>query len=548
MLNSFKFFGIFTFAILIGFTFISCNDSNPKPCTSHNWDWASDAIDATCTEKSKDTTTCKNVGCTATDQRDGSMDALGHEGVNFIPSTCQTVGNTGEGTCTRCSEFITSEEIPIDLDAHDWDDWVLNAIEATCTEKSKDIKNCLNIGCSEKDERDGSINALGHECVGAVQPTCQTVGNTGIGQCTRCFEDVSGDEIPIDPTAHDWEWTTNAIAATCMAASRDTATCNNIGCIQTNERTGSNPINPTAHNWNWTANTIAATCMAASKDTATCNHAGCIATNERTGSNPINPSAHNWNWTANTIAATCMAASKDTATCNNAGCIVTNERTGSNAALGHNWDWTNYTSGSGLRICQRGGGCTVTAGIGDTGPGGGIIFYVADGGGLPARNPFTVPASPGGYSPAWTSYTASYLEAAPANVVGTQQWANRTGDLIPNLSPNNADETDWRIGRGRLNTALIIADGNAKVYTTPAASACAALRTGAKDDWFLPSRNELNALAQIRGLYGIPNTGWYWSSSQNGSEFAWLQDFNNGNQTNNFKNNNSNNVRAIRAF
>jgi hypothetical protein len=30
----------------------------------------------------------------------------------------------------------------------------------------------------------------------------------------------------------------------------------------------------------------------------------------------------------------------------------------------------------------------------------------------------------------------------------------------------------------------------------------------------LPSRNELNALAQIRGQYGIQNTGIFWSSSQ----------------------------------
>jgi len=642
MKNLLRIIGIIALAAVIGFGIIACDGGDVKPCVTHDWEWTLDAIDATCTEASKDTATCKNAGCTATDQRDGSMDALGHEGVGAILPTCQTVGNTGEGICTRCSEILTGVEIPIDPDAHDWDEWLLNAIAATCMAASQDIKTCKNVGCTETIEQTGSVNALGHEGVGAVLATCQKPGNTGVGNCTRagCGQHVTGNTIPIDPSAHNWNWTANAIAATCMAASIDTATCNNAGCIATNERTGSNPINPSAHNWNWTANTIAATCMAPSKDTATCNNTGCIATNERTGSNPINPSAHNWNWTANTIAATCvvpskdtascnntgciatnertgsnpinpsahnwnwtantiaatcMAASKDTATCNNIGCIQTNERTGNISALGHNWGaWqetraaTCTVANEQTRTCIRSCGlaghtetrsttpaqghsfkwivtnttypaqstetctrCSITGEIrttqiGDTGPGGGIIFYVADGGGSPARNPFIVPASPDGYTPAWTAYTAYYLEAAPVDISGTQLWASEN-HLIPNLS--SMDETDWIIGRGRLNTALIIAHGAANSYTTPAASAC---RDLAGDDWFLPSRNELNELYKLyeengRNFYGNLTDGVYWSSSQFNSMYAWGHVFVIDYEVDRPKGSDDS-VRAVRAF
>jgi hypothetical protein len=88
---------------------------------------------------------------------------------------------------------------------------------------------------------------------------------------------------------------------------------------------------------------------------------------------------------------------------------------------------------------------------------------------------------------------------------------------------------------------------HATPYTTPAASECAALTTGGRTDWFLPSRNELNELAQIRGQYGIPNSGWFWSSSQFDSYGAWDQHFRIGGQGV-YGKLNGNYVRAIRAF
>jgi len=103
-----------------------------------------------------------------------------------------------------------------------------------------------------------------------------------------------------------------------------------------------------------------------------------------------------------------------------------------------------------------------------------------------------------------------------------------------------------------LNTALIISHGASSTpqYTTPAASACAALDIGGKTDWFLPSMNELNQLYTRRsnvGLQGLTSAWWFWSSSQNNAGFAREQTFSDGHQGFTTKTA-LGYVRAIRAF
>ncbi|MCL2792030.1 MAG: DUF1566 domain-containing protein [Spirochaetaceae bacterium] len=261
-----------------------------------------------------------------------------------------------------------------------------------------------------------------------------------------------------------------------------------------------------------------------------------------------------------TTAPDCITPGVETRTCSIDSSHNTT-RTGA-PALGHDWDsWTVTTPAVGPTFvgeethgCQR-PGCTESEtrpifafSIGDTGPGGGIIFYVADGqGGRPLGfdvQGWGVPNDTGYFS----TYTAHYLEAAPANS-GTFQWA-ASGFLIPDLSQSQADQTDWAIGRGRMNTAIIINHGNTHTttYTTPAASACAALTTGGQTNWFLPSKDELNLLWLNRSaVVDLPNGG-YWSSSQGFIGVAWTQFFsNNFSQTAGSKTGTSL-VRAIRAF
>jgi len=296
--------------LTIGLTSCGSSTGGTNTCTDCNWDWTLDSIPATCTEPSKDTAVCKNDNCDEIDERRGSINPLGHEGVaDAIQPTCTTEGNTGTGTCTRCFEQVTGTVIPIDPEAHDWSEWELNAVQATCIEASIDTRTCKNEDCNKKEERTGNVLALGHESIGAVQPTCTTPGNTGMGTCTRCFETVTGDIIPIDPNAHNWSIWTTKTEVTCIAAKVEERTCSICQNVET-QNVG--VVNPTAHNWStWTTKTIS-TCVATEVEERICSLCQNVET-QNVGI--IDPTAHSWsNWTTKTEA-TCIAARVETRTC-----------------------------------------------------------------------------------------------------------------------------------------------------------------------------------------------------------------------------------------
>jgi len=166
-----------------------------------------------------------------------------------------------------------------------------------------------------------------------------------------------------------------------------------------------------------------------------------------------------------------------------------------------------------------------TYNIGDTGPGGGIIFYRSDAG-------FTLYQTAGDTA----GITAHCLEAAPANMPTVLGWAT-SGNIYLEISG-----TGTAIGTGWKNTALILnADANA-----PAAKACNDLTTGGKTDWFLPSIFELNELYEQRIILDIPLSE-YWSLTQADNDGASSQDFNDGIQYGAVKTR-ANLVRAVRAF
>ena len=186
--------------------------------------------------------------------------------------------------------------------------------------------------------------------------------------------------------------------------------------------------------------------------------------------------------------------------------------------------------------------------IGDTGPSGGKIFYRSEDG-------FTVVGHEGSFE----SYIAHYLEVAPGTLtisgsnystLFSTKWASAPGDsmLIPGLSQNENDQSDWIIGRGRKNTAIIIAHATNNNYTADAAGICA--NSVFKNlDWFLPSRYELDELYNQRTLMGVivTSSGNYWSSSQGFANYAWSRSFSNNISNGNTKST-TNNIRLIRAF
>jgi len=161
--------------------------------------------------------------------------------------------------------------------------------------------------------------------------------------------------------------------------------------------------------------------------------------------------------------------------------------------------------------------------VGETGPGGGIIFYVD-------LNGFTMTD---------TGETAYFLEAAPANMTTALRWSATTNWQ----NPPNVAGTSPAIGTGRHNTVLILAVD----ATAPAALACRNFSNNGLSDWFLPSRDELNQLYRNRAVVGNLGTDFFWSSSQYDSRYAWYQDFVNGSQSGLTKGNYLN-VRPVRAF
>ncbi|MDR2178642.1 MAG: DUF1566 domain-containing protein, partial [Treponema sp.] len=136
--------------------------------------------------------------------------------------------------------------------------------------------------------------------------------------------------------------------------------------------------------------------------------------------------------------------------------------------------------------------------IGDTGPAGGIIFYV---------NP---------QAGDW-----KYLEAAPASTEFKRNW----GLYGKNIT------TDVVLGSGKQNTKLIAAalENGGEIG---AALLCVDLEIGGYKDWFLPSKAELNLMYRnlaLKNLGSFKNE-WYWSSSQADNDYAWRQNFEDGEQ------------------
>jgi hypothetical protein len=169
--------------------------------------------------------------------------------------------------------------------------------------------------------------------------------------------------------------------------------------------------------------------------------------------------------------------------------------------------------------------------VGDTGPGGGRIFYVA-----PVGTTFLCGPT--------RSATCTYLEAAPADISASITWAQPTYVGTAVNAPETATAT--AIGWGYMNTLAIISQGNTNTATSAAALADSHTVTVSSvvyNDWYLPSKDELRELckfarSQLTGdptvacntssevtlLYDFANNV-YWSSSEAAPDKAWSQSF-----------------------
>jgi hypothetical protein len=133
---------------------------------------------------------------------------------------------------------------------------------------------------------------------------------------------------------------------------------------------------------------------------------------------------------------------------------------------------TTTSTSSTIKVsCATGGECRV----GDIGAGGGVVFYV--------------PATP--------QWWGRYMEAAP------NRWNGSYGDLRHNSGCYGLSISDARavgLGSGKQNTELIV---SACPESNIAARVAYDLVLNGKSDWFLPSRDELNAMYPHREAIGF---------------------------------------------
>ena len=194
--------------------------------------------------------------------------------------------------------------------------------------------------------------------------------------------------------------------------------------------------------------------------------------------------------------------------------------------------------------CINGGAATV-CNVGDIGPGGGIVFYDAG----------------------KEEYWGRYLEIAPQSCEGVRYpWRPNGNEKTVYKPQGDQTAAELRvlakgIGMGKVNTRIITLALGAGKY---AAKYAEDLVCNGRDDWFLPSKDELdtayNRLAQNRvGSKDTPiggfNKGYYWTSSDYNNATAWSQYFMDGQQFDRVQTMDGNRtppnpfrVRAIRAF
>ena len=195
--------------------------------------------------------------------------------------------------------------------------------------------------------------------------------------------------------------------------------------------------------------------------------------------------------------------------------------------------------------------------IGETGPGGGIVYYYSEAG-------FAC-------GPSLLS-TCNYLEYAL-----NKNWNGEVNDSDPNYQWAVSDYQSIEIGSGAQNTSIGSGYANSVAITTQgndittAAGASRGYRGGGKSDWYLPSRDELNQLCVFVHGLGVDANGfcigdgtnnesanaaakgfqivdYYWNSSEGSSNGVQGQWFYNGSFYNPAQKQYGFKVRPIRAF
>ena len=240
---------------------------------------------------------------------------------------------------------------------------------------------------------------------------------------------------------------------------------------------------------------------------------------------------------------------QNSATC---GGNVTSEGASSVIAYGVCWSTSQYPSTANEHTTDGSGAGTFTSNI--TGLNANTLYYVRayatndDGTSYGSQISFTTSATMIAIGDMYAGGIVFYIDGTGehglvcADIDETNSVWGCEGTGI-----NGADGTE--VGTGAQNTIDIETD-----CTTPgtAADRCAMKVYNGYNDWFLPSKDELNLMyvyLHLSDLGGFYDT-YYWSSSEISSDNAWRQSFVNGTQEGHDKEffNSTLKVRAVRAF
>jgi hypothetical protein len=211
--------------------------------------------------------------------------------------------------------------------------------------------------------------------------------------------------------------------------------------------------------------------------------------------------------------------------------------------------WRDTVSGGTASASSSSSSSSATYALGETGPGGGVVFYVqASGGSFISTGSACTP-------------NCKYLEAVPVNwgngitVAGSETSGATTRD--PNLkwcsdTSTQLNATGTAIGTGLANTNLM------NGCTSGAGFHSRAYRGGGLSDWYLPSRAEM--LQMFRYNYrqtppvslSMTDMDNYWSSTESSGSLAIRTDVNpgcgdGGCQYDQYKTQ-AHSVRPVRAF
>ena len=162
-----------------------------------------------------------------------------------------------------------------------------------------------------------------------------------------------------------------------------------------------------------------------------------------------------------------------------------------------------------------------TLSVGQIGPGGGKVFF-----------------DKGNSSGGW-----QYLETAPNDQVSPLRADSLLG-VSWGCSGMSTPVTEFTVGSGESNTTFIVNECNELNF---AAKVCHDLVLGGQNDWFLPSRDEMNLLQKnINIITG--NQLYYWTSSSSGNTAFYYYYYYTNSYYYNDQKNTLRGVRAVRAF